>query len=94
MWKWVLLGVVAFLAWRWYKAGFVEVSEDKSTYNVKVRKLTGLLEVLDPNSKKDNINFGTVEAPAPNIDPNNGYWRTLNGNVLSVIKGGFATGKN
>lgn len=85
MWKWVILGVAALLAWKWYKMGFVQVQNSDDTFNVKVRKLTGVLGVLDPLSRKDNVNFGAVEAPAPNINPGAGYFRTLSGSRLSAI---------
>ena len=65
--------------------GFVKVEESGDTFNVRIRKLAGVVQALDPLSKKDNINFGTVEAPRPNVDPTQSYWRTISGSLNALL---------
>lgn len=85
MWKWILLGLGGYLAWRWYQAGFIQIQNSGDTFNVKVRKIAGALGVLNPISKKDNYNFGVVNAPSANVDSTKEYWRTLNGSLNRLL---------
>lgn len=85
MWKWLILALVAFLAWKWYKAGFVEVQDSGDTFKVKIRKLSGALGALNPLSKNANYNFGQVEGPRPNVDTTVSYWRTLSGSMQKLL---------